>query len=111
MIGQFLLDTIRSGILLIHLVDGNNQCRTRRFGMLYRFNGLRHNTIICSHHQYHNISDFGATRAHFGKRRMTRCIEESDFTTAGFDFIGTNMLRNAASFTRRDFGTTDIIQQ
>ena len=45
----------------IHLVDCNNDWRTRCTRMVNRFCSLWHHAIICCNHQHHDISRFGTT--------------------------------------------------
>jgi hypothetical protein len=38
-------------------------------------------------------------------------IQEGNFTTAGFNFLSTDMLGNTTGFTRGHFSTSDVIEQ
>ena len=79
--------------------------------MVNRFACLRHHTIISCDHQNDDIGRFGPTRPHRRKGFMARRIEEGDHATRGFDVISTDMLRNAACFTRGNPRPADIVKQ
>ena len=76
-----------------------------------RLFGLRHHAVIGSHHQNYDIGGFSAACAHRGKRFMARCIEESNHAARRFDVVSADVLRNAAGFAGRHFGTPNVIEQ
>ena len=79
--------------------------------MLDGFDGLRHDAVIGSDDQYHDIGRLGTTGTHGGKRGVTRSIQEGDHATVGFDVVGTDVLGNTTGFASGNLGFTDVIQQ
>jgi quercetin dioxygenase-like cupin family protein len=67
--------------------------------------------IICRDHENHHIGGAGAAGAHRGKGGVTRGIEESNEPAGRRHMISTDMLRDAARFTGRNTGFTDVIKQ
>ena len=84
---------------LINLVDGNNDRHVTGLGMLNSFDGLRHNSVIGSNHENHDIGCGSTAGTHCGKCGMTRSIEEGDgFTLVGLYVVSTDVLGNTAGF-------------
>ena len=108
---QFLLDAIRIGIRLVHLVDRHDQRHTGRLGMVNRFLGLRHHAVVGRHHQNDDVGRLGAAGTHRGKRFVTRGVEEGDHAAVGFDVVGADVLGNAAGFAGRHLGAADVVEQ
>ena len=75
---QFLADAPGIGVLLVHLVDGDDQRRAGRLGVADRLDGLRHHAVIRRHHQHHDVGDGGAAGAHGGERLVARGVDEGD---------------------------------
>ncbi|MPN20483.1 hypothetical protein SDC9_167862 [bioreactor metagenome] len=73
--------------------------------------GLRHHTIVRRHHQDDDVGCLGTTGPHRGECLVTRRIEEGDHAARGLHVVCTDMLGNAASLTRRHFGTADVVEQ
>ena len=91
---QLGFDTIRVGLFLVHLVDGNNDGNAGRTSVIYGFLGLRHNAVIGGHHQDNDIGTLGAPSTHGGKGGVTRSIQEGHHALIRFHVIGTNVLGN-----------------
>ena len=72
---------------------------------------LRHDPIIGSHHQHHNICALRATCAHGGEGRMTGCIQKGDRAAFQLDLISADMLGDATRFAFGHVGMADRIQQ
>ncbi len=80
--------------------------------MADRFDRLRHDAVVGRDHQHHEISDFGAARAHRGERGVARRIEESDLRARRqLHLIGADMLGDAAGFARDHIGLAQRIEQ
>ena len=75
---QFLADAAGIGVLLVHLVDGDDQRRAGRLGVADRLDGLRHHAVVRRHHQHHDVGDGGAAGAHGGERLVARRVDEGD---------------------------------
>ena len=76
--GEFALDALRIHARLIDLVDRDDN---RNFGgprVRNRFDRLRHDAVIGSDDQHHDVRDLRAACAHERERFVTRRIEEGD---------------------------------
>ena len=111
MFGECIPHAIRIGAGLVDLVDGHNERNAGGFGVMNRFDRLRHDAVVCCHDQDDDIRDLGATRAHGGEGLMARRIEERHLLATDADRIGADVLRNAAGFAFRHLRLTDRIQQ
>ena len=108
---HLLLNPLNIGALHVHLIDSNHEDYFGVERMLQGLVGLGHEAVIRRHHEYRNIRDRGAARAHFGKSGVTRRIEESYFVAVMLDLVSSNVLRNAPRLPRGYIRFTDGIQQ
>ncbi|KAI6748299.1 hypothetical protein HG530_015579 [Fusarium avenaceum] len=72
------LDLVDASIFLVNLVDCNNDRNFSSCGVFQRLDGLRHNTIVSSNNQHHNVCDVGASLTHGQECSVAWCIEECD---------------------------------
>ena len=75
------------------------------------FLGLRHDAVVSSHDQNHDVGNLGATGTHGGKCLMTWCIEKGDDALWRRHMVRADMLGNAASFASGNACATDGIEQ
>ena len=68
---QLLTNFLRIGGFFINLVHRNDHRHACCFGMVNRFDGLWHHAVVGCNHQYHDVSGFGTTGTHGGKRFVT----------------------------------------
>src|SRR3546814_5362578 len=73
--------------------------------------GLRHYTVVGSHHQNDDIGCLGTASTHGGKRFVARSIQEGHHAALGLDVVGADVLGNAAGFAGCNLGAADIVQQ
>ena len=111
MFRQLLHDEVRVGPFLIDFVDGHDDGHLGGFGMVDGFNGLGHDAIIGSHHQYGNICHLGTTGTHGRKGFMPRSIQENDGPALADHPVCTDVLGDTAGFPCRHVGLPDGIQQ
>ena len=111
MFRQSVLHTIRIGAGLVDLVDGHNNRNGRGFGMINRFDRLRHHSIVCCHDQDDNIGDLSATTSHGGEGFMARRVQERHLFPAYRNRVGADMLRNPAGLAFRHLRLPDGIKQ
>ncbi len=105
MLKQFGLDLGRVGTRLVDFVDRDNHRNTSGLGMADGLNRLRHDRVIGSNNQNHDIGDLRTARTHFGKCGVARGIDEGDLRTGCHgDLIGTDMLGNATGFAAGNVG-------
>ena len=63
----------------IDLVDRDHDFHVRRgFGVIDRFNRLRHEAIIGRDNQDNDVGNIGAARAHCGEGGVPWCVEKRD---------------------------------
>ena len=110
-LGELLLDPVRVGGGLIHLVDGNNDGHLGGLGVVDGLNGLGHDAVVGSHHQNGNIGTHGAAGTHGGKGSVARGIQEGDGLTVYVHGVGADVLGDAAGLPRGDGGLADGVQQ
>ena len=109
--GQLAADAIEVSTWLVDFVHCNHQRHASCFRMLYSFDGLRHDAVVSSHNQNHDVSCLGTTCTHCGKRSVTRGIEERNHAAFGFNVVCTDVLSNTTGFASSYFGTTDVVEQ
>ena len=105
-------------VRLIDLVHGDND---RNFGgvrVIDGFNRLRHDAVIGGDDQHDNVGRLGSARTHAGKRFVTRRIEEHNlaperrrFLVGNANFVGADVLRDAARFASGNVGGADRVEQ
>ena len=102
----------RIGAGLVHLVDGHDDRRAGRLGVIDGLDGLGHDPVVGRHHQDDDVGDVGAAGAHGREGRVTGCVEEGDFGAAlGLHLIGADVLGDAAVLAAGDIGLTQGVQQ
>ena len=83
--------------------------------MVKRFNGQRHDSIICSNNENCNVSYLCTTSTHSGKGLVTRCVDKGDCTVDAIvimvNLVRTDVLRDSAGFTLNDLSLTDCIKE
>ncbi len=109
---KLVLHTLRFGRRFVALVDSDNDRHLARFGVIDRFNGLRHHTIVGRDHKDHNVCCLRTTSPHGGKGFMAWRVKESDLVTrSDVHLIGTNVLGDATGFTCDDICLAKRIKQ
>ena len=115
---KLLLHAIRQGVRLIDLVDRHDDRHFGRVGVVDGFKRLRHDAVIGRHHQHDNVGGLGAARTHAGEGFVAGRIEEHDLAAEGGrflvgnpNFVGADMLRDAAGFASGDIGQADGVEQ
>jgi hypothetical protein len=76
-----------------------------------RFNRLRHDGVVGRDHKNGDVGGLGTTGTHRGKGGVTGRVDEGDQLTVLLDLVGTDVLGDAAGFTRDHIGATDGIEQ
>ncbi len=84
---------------LIYFIDCNYYGNICVLSMVYCFNRLRHDTVVCGNYQNGYVCDRSATRTHRSKCFVSRSIKESDFFVLYVYRICTDMLCYAACFS------------
>ena len=79
--------------------------------MLNGFDGLRHDTVVCSNHKDSNVSDLGSAGSHVRKSGVTGSIEESDGSFRKVNLVGTDVLGDAAKFLSGDVGFSNVVEK
>ncbi len=109
--GQLLHHHLGVSTRFIHFIDGNNDGNFGRLGVVDRFYGLRHNTVIRRDNQHGNIRHLRTACAHGGECFVAGGVQKCNVAFADFNLIGTDVLRNAARLGGSNVGVADSIQQ
>ena len=109
--GELLLNAIRICVLQIDLVNRNNNGDIRSLGMGNGFPCLWHHAIIGRHHQDHDIGNLSTACTHGGEGFVAWGIQEDNSAFVRLNFIGADMLCNAASFGGLDICLPDGVEQ
>ena len=99
------------GIVFVDLVDGNNNWNFSSASVANSFNGLWHHTVVCSHHQHHDVGDLCTACAHFGERSVTWCVNKRDGLAIFFNLVCTDVLSDSTSFTGHYVCRTNAVEQ
>ena len=86
----------------IDLVDRNHDLDVRRrFGVIDRFDRLRHYAVVRRDNKHDDVGNVRAPRAHCGKCRVARRVDERDLLSFVFDAVSADVLSNSTGFARR----------
>ena len=110
-LGQLLLDALRVGFGLIHLVDGHDDGDLRGLGVVDGLHGLGHDAVVGSHHQDGDVRDHGAAGTHGGKGLVAGGVQEGDGGAVHIDLVSADVLGDAAGLALGHLGVPDIVQQ
>ena len=112
MLQQIIANTLRIGIGLVALVDGDDDRASGRLGVVDRLDCLLHHRIIGCNDEDHDVGDVGTARAHLGKGLVTGRIDEgNEVAGLGLDLVGADMLRDAARFASRHICRPDGVEK
>ena len=75
------------------------------------FERLGHHAVVSRYHQNDDVSRLSTAGAHGRKGFMPRGIQERDDAARRFHMIRTDVLRDAARFTRGNLGAADVVQK
>ena len=109
-LGQLLLDALRVGGGLIHLVDGDDQLDVGGLGVVDGLDGLGHDAVIGRDDQDRNVGHVRAAGTHRGEGLVARGVQEGDDTVIALDLVRTDGLGDAAGLTLGDIGLADSVQ-
>ena len=82
----------------------------RGLGVIDRFNGLRHDAVIGSDDEHHDVGHIRTTRTHCSKSRVARCIDEGDVVSIILHSVRADVLGNPSGFTGCDARLPNRIQ-
>ena len=94
--------------IFVHRDDNRN---FRVLGMVYRFESLRHNSVVRRHYKHNDVGDLSTARAHHRKDFVARSVEESDFSFFAFHDIRANALRDSADFAFGDMAFSNRVER
>ena len=83
----------------------------RSFGVVNSLDRLWHNAVIGGDDQHDDVSHIGPTRPHGRECRVARRVDEGDPRSFVIDAVGANMLRDPASFARRNARLPNRVHQ
>ena len=109
------LNVAFSGLGLVNLVERHHDRHASCLGMVDALNGLRHDAVIGSHHQHHNVRHACAASAHLRERFVAGRIDESHHALLVARLDGdlecTGRLGDATRFARCNIGVTNAVKQ
>ncbi len=74
--------------------------------------GLRHDVVIGRYDDDTQVSDFGTTCTHSGKRFVSRSVEECEVASVGeLDVVGSDVLCNATGLTGDYIGFAYVVEK
>ena len=76
MFGEGVFDPIRVGGRLINLIHRHDQRHSGCLGMMDRFDGLRHDSVVSRDDQNDDIRDLGSTSSHGRKGFVARSVQK-----------------------------------
>ena len=106
-----LANLVRINAGLVALVDRHDDLNARSLAVIDGLDGLRHDAVVCSDDQHHDVRHLCTARAHLGERRVARGVDEGDDLTLVRHLIGRRVLRDAASLARGDVGAPDGVEE
>ena len=117
-IRELLLDPLRQRSRLIDLVYRNNNGNFGGVRVVDGFNRLRHDAVVGRGDQHHDVGCFRSACAHARERFVTRRIQEHNLAPVSrrrlirdANFVGADMLRDAARLASGHIGGADGIEQ
>ena len=111
MLDEFLTHAVGLRAGLIDLVHGNHNRHVCGLSVVDSLDSLGHNAVVGGNHQNDDVGHLGAASTHGGKCLVARRVDEGDLATIDVDDRSTDVLRNAASLTRRDAGVSNGVEQ
>ena len=111
MLGQIAFELLEVRGFQIDLIGSDNHRNSRRFDLGNGFDCLWFDAVVSGHYENRQIRNSSSPGAHFGKRLMTRCINESNDSSFSLDLVGADPLGNPAVFAGCDFGFADEIKK
>ena len=111
MLGEFLTHAVGIGAVLVDLVDGDDDGNAGRLRVVDRLDRLRHDAVIGSHHQNHDVGDFRTAGTHGGERLVTRGVDEGDLLVVVIDDRCTDVLGDASGLGLGDARLADRVEQ
>ena len=111
MLNELLAHAVGLRARFVDFIHGNHDRHICSLSVVDGLNGLGHNAVVGSNHQNDDIGYLGAASTHGGKCLMARGVDEGNLATIDVNDRSTDMLRNAASLTRRDAGVANGVEQ
>ena len=109
--GEFLMDALWIGVVLVDLVDRDDDRDLRGARVMDGLDRLGHDPVIGRDHEHHEVGDLRATGAHGGERLMAGCVDEDHIVAVGrLDLVGADPLRDPAGFAGGYASLADGIQ-
>ena len=96
---QLVLDALHVRVGLVDLVDRHHDGHASGFGVFDGFAGLRHDTVVCSHHQYDNVCRLGTARTHGREGLVARRVQKRDHAARRFHVVSADVLGDTTSLT------------
>ncbi len=110
-LGQLAADALDVRVRLVDLVDGHDDRHLGGARMVDGFSGLRHDTVVGRDDEDDDVGHLRAAGTHHGEGLVARRVEEDDLSSALFDVIRTDVLRDAARLAAGDVRLADGVEE
>ena len=111
LLGELLLHAVGLGLLAVDLVDGDDDRRARRLGVVERLDRLGHHAVVGGHDQHDDVGGLGAAGAHGGERLVARGVDEGDEPVVLDGLVGADGLGDATGLAGHHVGVADLVEQ
>src|SRR6516165_9366222 len=80
---ELFLDSLGQSVRLVNFIDRDDDGHLRGMRVIDGFEGLRHDAIVGSHDQHHDVGSLGSARAHASEGFVARRVQEHDLAPIG----------------------------
>src|SRR5271168_4530978 len=95
----------------VDFVDGHDDRNVGGLGVVDGFFRLGHDAVVGGDDEHDDVGDFSAAGAHTGKSFVTGSVDEDDAAIVDEDFVGADVLGNAAGFAAGNIGLANGVEQ
>src|SRR5690606_24690612 len=111
-LGELLHHTLRVGLRLVHLVDGNDDRHLGGLGVIDGLDRLRHHRIVGGNDKHNDVGDLRPTRTHGRKGLVAGRIQKRyGLAVTDIHLMCTDVLRDAAGLPRHHVRASDVVEQ
>ena len=108
---ELLVYSLRIGVVLVDLVDGDDDRDLRGPRVMDGLDRLRHHPVVGRHHEHDEVGDLRASGAHGGERLVAGSVDEHHLVpVGGLDLIGADPLRDPTGLACRHTSLADGVE-
>ncbi len=109
--GKLLTYPIGVGTGLVDLVHSHDDGHVRRFRVVDRLDGLRHDAVVGGNHEHDDVGHLRAASAHRRKGFVAGRVDERDLAPVDLDDRCADVLGDAARLALGNAGMADRVEQ